>query len=218
MAVDLSILIPTMPGRESLLSRLLWTLERQRRHWEVEDQIEVIVHTSPDKGVGTKCNEMLAVARGRMSVSIDDDDLVASDYLMWLDSTLRESEIDFIGYRILYTLNGRYQYEIEHDALNGLEGNRSGTSRRAVTLKCPVRTEIARQFPFSDSVGGDFAWCEAVLKSDLVKEAEYIDQALYYYDFWDRHTLGPNPETAAGVPARDVGMWPFEEGKFKWMG
>jgi hypothetical protein len=210
--VELSILIPTVSSRRSLLSRLLWTLEPQVRMFA--GQVEVLVHADDRVGVGTKCDEMFHNAQGRFVVSVDDDDLVTPDYVSAvMEGIWRQTVPDFVGYRILYTRDGVYQAEIVHDPARGQ--NHSGTWLRHISLKCPIRRDLVLSAPqFTDRPGGDFRWLEGLIRVHPVWDTVFIDRCLYHYDFWDGHTLGPAPGSAA--PQRDVGLYPYDTALFRW--
>ena len=74
----LTICIPSLATRAPLLARLLACLGRQPRAGDVEILIAV------DDGqvtTGAKRNQLVAAARGAYVCHVDDDDLVAPDYL-----------------------------------------------------------------------------------------------------------------------------------------
>lgn len=201
----LTICIPTVPGRESLLSRLLWTLQPQ-----VGEVCEVLI--SPGRRpMGDKLNEMFAEAKGDYVVAVDDDDLVATDYV---SSLPLGRNVDFHGYDILWTENGRYAGTVRHH----LDGDPSWTTLdRGVSPKCPVRTEIARRVRFGNEYHADRIWSAAV--HEQCEAGAYIPAPLYHYDHWDAHMVGTSPDDPRfGRPQRDVGMWPFDPEAFTWLG
>lgn len=201
----LTICIPTIPGRESVLSRLLWTLQPQ-----VWDEIEVLV--SPGRRpMGDKLNEMFAEARGRHVVAIDDDDFVASDYV---DHLANWGDVDFIGHNILWLENGKYAGTVKHR----LGGDATwATLDRSVSPKCPVRAEIARRVRFGNEYHADRAWSAEV--AEQCESGHYIAAPLYIYDHWSDHMVGTSPDDPRyGRPQRDVGMWPFSPEAFTWLG
>ena len=155
----LTICIPTIPERQSLLSRLLWTLEQQTRNG-----LEVLI-SDGHRPMGDKLNEMFAHAQGDYVVAVDDDDLVASDYVLRLNATTRllgsfgGEGVDFIGYDILWLEDGKYAGRVSHQ----IDGDTSwSTLDRGVSPKCPVRTEIARRVRFGNEYTADRKWSAEV--------------------------------------------------------
>jgi glycosyltransferase involved in cell wall biosynthesis len=205
MGVTLSILIPTVSVRASLLSRLLARLEPQ-----LNDRVEVIVHDSEGFGVGTKCNVMFHAAKGDYVISIDDDDMVPEDYV---EKILAAVGPDFIGYKLMYQRNGQDQYEIIHD----VAAFPRSEYVRGVSLKCPIKRDIAITTHFDDGWGGDMRWCQAIEETKLIKTSTFIDEILYIYDFWDTGTLGPMPTGPNRENQRDVGLHKFTREKFIWL-
>jgi hypothetical protein len=204
--IDLTICIPTVPGRESLLSRLLWTLQPQ-----LSDRVEVLV--SPGRRpMGDKLNEMFAAARGTYVVAIDDDDLVTSDYVATI-TQLAEHDLDFIGHDILWLEDGRYAGRVRHR----IGGDTSWRSLdRGVSPKCPVRTDIARRVRFGNEYTADRAWSAAA--HEQCESGTYLARCLYIYDHWSDHMVGTSPDDPRyGRPQRDVGIWPFDREAFTWL-
>src|SRR5574341_337913 len=76
-AILLSILVPTIPGREKKLASLLASLDAQVKH---RSDIELLVlRDNRSMTIGEKRNKMIALARGDYCVFVDDDDDVAAD-------------------------------------------------------------------------------------------------------------------------------------------
>jgi hypothetical protein len=212
VSLELSILIATVPQREGLLSRLLACLEPQ-----LDDRrVETIVHKNPDKPMGRKFNELYRAANGRLSVQIDDDDLVTEFYV---EDVLAVSEgHDFVGYKIEYTVNGK---PVETYTINPLRqrqhvpyGPDAGTLR-GLTPKCPMLTERARRFHFNSFPGSDWYWIADVTRDGFPFNPTFLDQSMYWYDDWPHHSLGTRPED--WTPQREVPVQAFDWHKFTWM-
>jgi glycosyltransferase involved in cell wall biosynthesis len=202
--VRLTICIPTVPTRRSLLSRLLHTLEHQ-----LTPAVEVLI-ADGIAPMGDKLNECFTRARGEYVVCVDDDDLVADDFVRLATAGY---VTDFIGYRVLVLENGRYTGTVRH-SLDG-DPKWSGLDR-GVSPKCPVRTDIARQVPFGNDYHADRAWSQAV--HDLCRSGAYINRDLYIYDHWNDHMVGTSPDDPRfRRPQRDIGAWPFTPEAFTWL-
>lgn len=88
--MTLSILIPTINGREPLLERLLNIIAEQMQ-W-VKMDIEVIVEKdNREKKIGAKRNKLLQKATGDYSVFIDDDDIIPEYYLYEIETAVKKN-------------------------------------------------------------------------------------------------------------------------------
>lgn len=193
----LSVLVPTVTPRASLLSRLLYGITRQ-----VGD-FEILVHGDDDMGMGDKLNQMFSEATGEYVVCVDDDDMLADSYM---DTVLPALSGDFVGYRILALKDGKYWAEVQHRW--NMPG--WGGEIRGVGPKCPIRREIALQVPFGNDYNDDENWSDQVGR--LVESGVFIDRALYIYDWWTNHMLGTAPvhHPRRWANQRDVGDWPYD--------
>jgi glycosyltransferase involved in cell wall biosynthesis len=209
----LSILIPTIEERKSLLSRLLFGLEQQ-----LTDEVEVIVYDGRIPA-GDKYNQMFKIAKGDFIVCVDDDDYLADDYVSKVVPKL--NNIDFLGYKILTLNNGRYWMTIEHKLENENVWTKPPYSRRQLSHKCPIKREIAKQFAFDNHYTADREWLDKISQSGLVKKGEYIDSFLYIYDFWESGTVGTSQDQKNFQSninnQRDVGYYPFNKNSFIWI-
>lgn len=201
----LTACVPTIPGRESVLSRLLFTLTRQ-------PMLEVIVAGGVGP-MGDKVNAMFAAARGDFVVVIDDDDTVAEAYMAHLASSLKEELTDFVGHDILWLESGKFAGIVKHS----LKGDAWwGSLDRGVTPKCPTRTAIARAVPFGNGYTADRSWSTAV--HPTCRAGAYVPAPLYIYDHWNAHMVGTSPDDPRrGNPQRDVGSWPFDREAVRWL-
>jgi glycosyltransferase involved in cell wall biosynthesis len=203
--MKLSVLVSTVTPRASLLSRLLYGLTQQT------GDFEVLVHPDDTLGMGDKLNRMFAEAEGEYVVCVDDDDMLADSYM---DTVLPRLAGDFVGYRILVLHDGKYWMEVEHR----WDVNGWGDEVRGVGPKCPVRRDIACRVPFGNAYSDDEQWSAGV--AGLVSSGVFIDRPLYVYDWWNRHMLGtaPNQRRNRWKSQRDVGVWPFDPERVRWIG
>lgn len=205
----LSILVPTVKSRRSLLSRLLWTLDPQN----LNPEVEVIVHPSMHLGMGDKLNELYAAAKGRYACVVDDDDLVPPNFTASLLRAMEDRSVDFVGFRVLYTENGSYVAEYPHDPTRGT--NSAGAVIRSLSKACAIEVEMARAHPFGNETSSDFQWVDALLASGYPRNPVYLNEVLYHYDCWPQHSLHPSD---GYVPTqRWVGEWPHRKGHFRWL-
>lgn len=203
--MKLSVLVPTVSPRESLLSRLLWSIT-----WQTGDY-EVVIHGGDDIPMGDKLNRMFTAASGEYVVCVDDDDMLADSYM---DTVLpRLEDIDFLGYRIVVLHDGAYWMEVAHRGdVEGWDG-----TLRGVGPKCPIRRDLALQVPFGNAYRDDVEWSLQVGR--LVQASGYIDRPLYLYDWWEYRMLGTAPDHHADRwgSQRDVGIWPFRPANLTWL-
>lgn len=208
MRPTLSIVVPTMPGRESTLSRLLNVLEPQL--WG--DHAAVYVICGPS-GLGEKVERGYRVAgepgneANEWVAIIDDDDMVSQDYVVTALSYLTDGTPDYLGYPVLCTREGRYW--MTNQTWFTPDPNWS-TYERGVSPKCLLRRSIGLQVPFMNDYTADMRWCLAATK--LVQTYAYVDEgrALYHYDWW--------PHEYGAGEGRDVGTWDYDPARFTWLG
>jgi len=197
--MSVTVCIPTIPARRSTLSRLLWSLRGQ--------SVDILI-AAGDGALGDKLNEMFATANTTHIIAVDDD-----DYVGRIDAASHGAFFDFVGFRILWTEDGRFGGSVAHRG----DGDTSwATLERGVSPKCLVRTEIARAHPFGNHYTADREWSAAV-QAD-VDTHDFIDDHLYFYDHWNAHMVGTTPDAGRlDVPQRDVGVWPFDTKAATWL-
>ena len=201
----LSVLVPTVSPRASLLSRLLWSITSQSGDYEI------VIHEGDDIPMGDKLNRMFTVAQGEYVVCVDDDDMLADSYM---DNVLPRLEgIDFLGYQILVLRDGAFWMQVEHrgDAVGW------GSRVRGVGPKCPIRRELALQVPFGNAYTDDVSWSSQVAR--LVKSSDFVARPLYIYDWWESRMLGTAPDhyESRWEEQRDVGTWPWVPAVITWL-
>jgi hypothetical protein len=212
--IELSILVATVSARRGLLSRLLAVLEPQ-----LNADAEVIVHQGERKTMGRKFSDLYAAANGRLSVQVDDDDLVASDFVEQILST--SPGHDFVGYKIYVTVDGgdkgMYQtYEIDPIRAKTLKPYDPRDLVRHVTPKCPLETLRAQRFPFPNGFGADYFWTEDLVRDGYPFNPVFIPKVLYYYDSWVNHSLGTRP--SEWTEQRQLPVQDYDRHAFTWIG
>lgn len=205
--MKLSILVTTMPGRESVLSRLLWGLS-----YQLTPDVEVLVYGGI-KPLGDKVNEMWQVAKGEFSVVVDDDDWLASDYV---EQVLAHTklDVDYIPYILVSIQNGVFDCEVR----SCMAGDVGWTKQPfGVLVKCPVRTSISKEFTFPNHHSGDNEWAKRVHLSGKIKKESPIEKPMYFYDFWKTYSLGTEAKGKKRFKGRKVGIYPYDKEKFIWL-
>lgn len=193
----LTVAVPTIPGRESLLSRCLWHLTEQ-----ATDDVEILVIDGPGLQ-GDKATLAAQLATGDYMTLVDDDDHVAADYVAAVLPELR-ANVDYVGFRILQIIDGRYYGQ----ARNTGDHRDFGRRMTGPTPKGIARTSIWRTIGMGNHYTADRDWMAAALP--LVSTWSFVDRALYIYDHHPRVSA-----YAGNGERRDVGMWPFDESRIR---
>lgn len=182
----LSILIPTLNSRSYILSKLQSEIERQIDELPKKmDKVEVII-CADDGGmsIGSKRQHLLESALNEYVVFIDDDDEIASDYVLQILTALK-SKPDCIGFKGKMITNGRLhdKWIISH-AYKAWAKGKDGYVRHTNHLT-PVKRAIALKAGFQDlRHGEDHKYSMALVP--LIKKEVFIDKELYVYKYNSR--------------------------------
>ena len=186
----LSILIPTLPQRKKMFNILHKNLMAQIDFVHTTHpslgQVEILFDSSKKflKGglsVGAKRDALKCRATGDYLVFVDDDDIVAPNYL---ESVLRlsESNPDIITFRSLYkssTYWGIVDMNLNHSENEQMNDNT--IVKRQPFHVCAIRTSIAQQHSFPDiNNAEDWGWMVKVLTD--CKTQSHSDQILHQYN------------------------------------
>jgi hypothetical protein len=187
----ITFVVPTIAGRESLLSRCLWSITTQPGAFPV-------LVVDGDGRLGDKVNAAaLAVDTPYMTV-VDDDDYITPDYVASVSPFLEH--VDYVGFRFLELDSGRYENECRSSAEVTVWGRRS----RGPVSKGVCRTEIVRRVRFRNDYKADRRW--SAHAQALIETWAFVDSALYVHDWW------PTASAFVGSEAgRDVGQWPHTD-------
>lgn len=174
----LSILIPTIPERALMFNKLYAELCRQGFGKGVE-----LLSCDENWSIGAKRNYLLDKAKGEYLCFIDDDDMVASDYIDTLLKAL-ESKPDCVSLRGVITWDGNnpelFEHSIKYKAYvtttNPIKYERYPNHLNA------IKSSIAKQFKFPEiNHGEDTDWATQIHNSGMLKKEVYIDKVLYHY-------------------------------------
>lgn len=181
----LSILIPTLPERQSFLNEMLGNLKKQIAMLDNPDGVEILIDDRP-RGVSTgeKRNNLVNQAKGLYCWQIDDDDWIAMNALNLVMAAIDKGP-DVIGINGWMTTDGanRINWEI-----------RLGHEYKAVKVKgkeyylrfpnhiTPMKTEHARAVQFEHITWQeDYKWAVALRKLNVLKTQVVIDAPIYHY-------------------------------------
>lgn len=172
----LSILIGTMPIRSEKLANLRAVLDRQ-----LTPEVEVITDISMNYNIGTKRNKLLQLSSGKYIVYLDDDDLIASDYIEKILEACKQDR-DCIGISGTITTNGvnERQWHISKDFQMWFE--RGNVYYRTPNHISPVKRELALQAGFPEiNFSEDHEYSMRLLP--LLKTETKIPGNIYFYRY-----------------------------------
>lgn len=224
--IVLTIAIPTVPSRGSVLSRALHSVTADS--WVGEFyKTEVVVCEDADPAypstMTAKNNHLTSQARGEWIVFLDDDDYMLPGATSTVPKMLEALNVDFLGYKTLWHENGVYQETFKHTGSGSNDwwlnrgGRKTMITDRGVVQKCPVR--VSRTVPWVERgvegpIGTDRAWSRKVQKG--ITSHGFYDAPVYVYDHWGEHMVGVEAgEGKLSRPQRDVGLWSWDEGKVR---
>jgi hypothetical protein len=183
----LSILIPTVYGREKQFNSLVSSLKNQIQELYSQerissfDEVEILAFID-DKTmtIGEKREQLYKMAKGEYSLQVDDDDGLHKMAIAMILEVIKQKP-DCVTYQENCLMNGNY-YSCNHSLkYDDWQDNLDGYDYvRTPFYKDVIKTEIARSVPFEYiRYGEDHAWSRA-LKPHLKNEI-HIDQELYFY-------------------------------------
>ena len=179
----LSILIPSLPERESMLDSLCVNIMNQAEGYEVEI---VVNKTDRHMTTGEKRNMLLAMANGKYTWFIDDDDEILPGSIAKIcEALLKDPDcIPIDGYM---TSNG--ENRVEWEMRIGHPYSATQRDGKEFYLRFPnhiavIRKEIALRIPFEHvTFGEDYRWAKQINDLGLLKTQEIIDQHVYHYKY-----------------------------------
>lgn len=192
-----SILVLTQPSRVEFLKRLMECLVPQVEKFpDVE-----IVTTLFDKNLsmGKNRGKMIDAAAGEYINFVDDDDLVAEDYVESIRPLL--DGVDYVGFLAKFHRDGVYCGKLSFHSLDfkGWSENAYGYFRDISHLN-PMRKVLAVEGRMGDHEGlvrEDFFWAGRLRSLGIVKTEHFVPKPMYivYYrsdklDGWEATAEG----------------------------
>ena len=172
----LSILTPTIPGREKQLQALQQKIEVQIGGQAVE---HLILSDNCKRSIGAKRQALVDIARGQYIAFFDDDDDISEDYVSSLLASI-ESGADVITFEQRAIYNG--VESTVHFGVNNKDGafTPNGITLRAPWHVCAWRRATVVGCMFGESnYGEDLIWC--IQARQRLKTAHHIDKVLHTY-------------------------------------
>lgn len=208
-----AILIPTIGQRRELFQRLMTRLLPQLDPYD--GRVRVIGWFNEGRPMlGDLRDQMIRDAGTDYISFVDDDDLVAEDYVAEIVNALT-SEPDHVGFRLEFSTNGIGREVVEHSLKWGRWGRSSETGMlyRDFTHIDPIRTEIAAKGSFSTirpHHAEDRKWVKSL--RGLLHTEEFVPKVLYHYEWDERVTAWQRPHMLDLTNGRH----PVEHPHFSW--
>jgi hypothetical protein len=185
-AYDWSVLIPTIPGREEKLRRLIASVQEKVARICPDVRLEVCVaFDNRETSIGMKRQQLLTQAKGKYLSFIDDDDEITDEYVEDLNACFHG------GYHVM-RLRGRIDpYTFTHSLENTLSGvmARGEVFLRPPNHLNPMMADVAKLIHYKDATRGeDLEWTLRMSKSGfLTSEYTSDDSRIHYiYNMGDR--------------------------------
>ena len=195
----LSILIPTVVGRENELSKLLGLLSKYApldvksnlkknnfdytgTKYDLEDVEIIVVKDNKQNTIGAKREYMYSLANGLYSQMTDDDDELAPNAIELILNAIKSNpEIPCITFREKCMMNGVYKSSNHSIRYYQWMDNQDGFDYvRSPFYKDVIRTDIAKSVPFPKiRYNEDEQWSKALYP--LLTDEIHIDKELYHY-------------------------------------
>lgn len=170
--IILSILIPSIPKRYGILSKLASELYKQKLYMQTFHsslgEIEIIIDGSErflDGGlsIGKKREKLVTEANGSYLCFLDDDEQIAPNYLETLVRLCKEDK-DVCTFRSLAKMDNYWAIIDMGLGKPNQQANPNWIVHRNAWHVCPVRSKHAKLHTFDDiNYGEDWKWFEQVL-------------------------------------------------------
>jgi hypothetical protein len=177
------VLIPTMPGREFMLSQLMAALEPQFAKWPTA----TFTADWGEGSIGAKRQRMITTSKAEYVAFVDDDDMIAPDYIDRIMPCL-ESRPDCVGITMHVKMDGNdwHPSPIFRHSLRFRENTGWSHNDRTPHHLCPLKREIAVRSRFPDLMWGeDYNFALGILPH-LKTEEWSGDEPLYFYHYRSR--------------------------------
>ena len=109
---------------------------------------------------------------------VDDDDLVADDYVSTILPLL---DRDYVGFRVQCYMDGAPFSKTFHSLKYDRWWNDEHGYYRHISHLNPIRRELALLAPMEGGVGEDHRWADRLYATGKVRTEHFIDRVMYHY-------------------------------------
>lgn len=177
----LSILIPTVNGREAMFDSLVSRIEHLGNGYPYE--IVALKDRKGENSIGFKRNKLRTMAKGDYIAFVDDDDMILDTYF---SNTFRaiENNMDVMGIiGVMYTNNMRPK-TFEHSTIHDSYYQKNGIYYRPPNHLNPMRKQLSMMVRFPDkSMGEDTDFAMALCHAGVLRTEEFVTDVVYRYNY-----------------------------------
>lgn len=172
------ILVASIEHRTDMLDALLGELERQL----VPGVGVIVFRDNLETALSNKCQRLLESSTAEYVSFVDDDDMVAEDYVQAIMEALKQNP-DYVGFNVLYTVDGNPQLPALHSLKHGGWRSEADALYRDISHLNPIRRELALRSPWTgrDDHVCDAQWAAGLREQGCVKTEVYIPRDMYHY-------------------------------------
>jgi glycosyltransferase involved in cell wall biosynthesis len=179
--MKLSILIPTLPERHNLLTRINNILVPQVSKHPTE--VEIRYH---DAGramtTGEKRNELIRNAEGEYFSFVDDDDVVPVYYVDEMLKAIAQGP-DVVTFQGYMTTNGVHRQDFTIK-LGSEYVTRNNHHYRFPNHLCCFKKKLVEHIKFPHQhMQEDYTWARAIHDKKILKTEVHLPMTMYHYDF-----------------------------------
>ena len=185
---DWSVLIPTIPGRETKLHTLIMTIREKVARICPDLRVEICLSfDNRETSIGLKRQTLLNQAKGKYLSFIDDDDTITDAYVEDVWACFQG------GYHTMRLRGQMKEYTFTHSVavkLNDPMATKDDPPvfQRPPNHLNPMFSDIAKFIPFKDALRGeDLDWTLTLLKSNFLETEYTSDPSRIHYNY----DLGP---------------------------
>jgi len=185
---DWSVLIPTIPGRETKLHTLIMSIREKVARICPDLRVEICLSfDNRETSIGLKRQTLLNQAKGKYLSFIDDDDTITDAYVEDVWACFQG------GYHTMRLRGQMKEYTFTHSVNVKLSDPMATKDdppvfQRPPNHLNPMFSDIAKFIPFKDALRGeDLDWTLTMLKSNFLQSEYTSDPSRIHYNY----DLGP---------------------------
>lgn len=178
-----SVLIPTIPGREQSLRKLIESIQEKRARLAPDMKLEICIDfDNREASIGDKRQSLLQRAAGKYLSFVDDDDEITDEYISDLWECIKGN------YHVM-KLNGTFGGYVFYHSVSVSPSDTMATMddpplfRRPPNHLNPMLADVAKLIPFVGgiSIGEDFEWSLKLLATGFLRREYATDHTHYLY-------------------------------------